>query len=493
MNQANRPPPVQGRWDSPTGPPSPPGGPAQPRLPPARDAAGNTVQYIIHRLCELDTGRAASRQLRARTGGTNTGGSQAAGGIAPIGNNRVYYRVTTRIAGRATPSPTSRPSLPCSPQRVSRGACHDHQHPHHPLRSPCCSLLILAAAAGLAAPTQLANCADLRRLVGRDRAEHPVRPRRLGQHGLGLPARLGRPRGRPPPVEERRLQRPRLQPGSHLSGAEVLRRQRCARHDDLPQPDLGHHHRLDSSVKDDGYGIQSAGRSNLIGNAYYYTTVAGEYCTNQSMKTCVAATAPSATYPVAARLALVPDGRRCRRRDARQRRLPGDADRPQPGATGDADQHPVQLPADAGAARQRPHHQRQQHDLGQQHHRRWPADPLGGNAGDQQPDGARRPTSRAPSTPAASPSVSPCQVVGLPRRRRRRHRDDQRAGRHHRDPGAHPDWNDDADGDRFRSAGEQSRSRREPADGHHPHRHPAGQGGDAQRLRRRHRAPTPRK
>ncbi|HRD87875.1 MAG TPA: PilC/PilY family type IV pilus protein [Accumulibacter sp.] len=57
-----------------------------------------------------------------------------------------------------------------------------------------------------------------------------------------------------------------------------------------------------TSVKDDGYGVQSNGRSNLIGNAYYYTTVAGEYCTNQSMKTCVAATAPSATYPVAARL-----------------------------------------------------------------------------------------------------------------------------------------------------------------------------------------------
>jgi len=57
-----------------------------------------------------------------------------------------------------------------------------------------------------------------------------------------------------------------------------------------------------TSVKDDGYGVQSTGRSSLIGNAYYYTTVAGEYCTNQSMKTCVAATAPSATYPVAARL-----------------------------------------------------------------------------------------------------------------------------------------------------------------------------------------------
>ncbi|MCM8635131.1 MAG: PilC/PilY family type IV pilus protein [Candidatus Accumulibacter sp.] len=57
-----------------------------------------------------------------------------------------------------------------------------------------------------------------------------------------------------------------------------------------------------TSVKDDGYGVQSTARSNLIGIAYYYTTVAGEYCTNQSMKTCVAASAPSATYPVAAKL-----------------------------------------------------------------------------------------------------------------------------------------------------------------------------------------------
>ena len=41
-----------------------------------------------------------------------------------------------------------------------------------------------------------------------------------------------------------------------------------------------------TAVKDDGYGVQSAGISNLIGNAYYFTTVAGEYCNNQSMKNC---------------------------------------------------------------------------------------------------------------------------------------------------------------------------------------------------------------
>ncbi|MCP5249718.1 MAG: hypothetical protein H6942_14475 [Candidatus Accumulibacter sp.] len=57
-----------------------------------------------------------------------------------------------------------------------------------------------------------------------------------------------------------------------------------------------------TSVKDDGYGVQTTGRSNLVGIAYYYTTVAGEYCTNRSMKDCVAASAPTTSYPVAAKL-----------------------------------------------------------------------------------------------------------------------------------------------------------------------------------------------
>jgi Tfp pilus tip-associated adhesin PilY1 len=65
-----------------------------------------------------------------------------------------------------------------------------------------------------------------------------------------------------------------------------------------------------TTVPDDGYGIQnqpprsavSNQASNLVGNAYYYTTLPGEYCTNASMKTCVAASTPSTTYPVAATL-----------------------------------------------------------------------------------------------------------------------------------------------------------------------------------------------
>ncbi|WP_291991963.1 PilC/PilY family type IV pilus protein [Candidatus Accumulibacter sp. ACC003] len=57
-----------------------------------------------------------------------------------------------------------------------------------------------------------------------------------------------------------------------------------------------------TAVKDDGYGVQSTGTNNLVGNAYYFTTVAGEYCTNRSLKTCKALSAPSVDYPIPAYL-----------------------------------------------------------------------------------------------------------------------------------------------------------------------------------------------
>lgn len=57
-----------------------------------------------------------------------------------------------------------------------------------------------------------------------------------------------------------------------------------------------------TAVKNDGYGIQSTSTSPLTGNAFYFTTVAGEYCTNTSLKVCTAASAPDATYPIAAKL-----------------------------------------------------------------------------------------------------------------------------------------------------------------------------------------------
>jgi len=62
------------------------------------DAANNTVEYIIDRLC-ADPGAPHLANCAREPASTNTGGSQSAGGLAPIGNNRVYYRITTRIAG----------------------------------------------------------------------------------------------------------------------------------------------------------------------------------------------------------------------------------------------------------------------------------------------------------------------------------------------------------------------------------------------------------
>jgi type IV pilus assembly protein PilY1 len=57
-----------------------------------------------------------------------------------------------------------------------------------------------------------------------------------------------------------------------------------------------------SSVKNDGYGIQSTGTSNLVGDANFYTFVAGEYCDKPNLKTCVTQSAPSIAYPYPATL-----------------------------------------------------------------------------------------------------------------------------------------------------------------------------------------------
>ena len=63
-----------------------------------QDLAGNTVQYFIHRLCAA-AGAPHLADCVREPASANTGGSQSAGGIAPITNNRVYYRITTRIEG----------------------------------------------------------------------------------------------------------------------------------------------------------------------------------------------------------------------------------------------------------------------------------------------------------------------------------------------------------------------------------------------------------
>jgi Tfp pilus assembly protein PilX len=63
----------------------------------ATDAAGNTVSYVVQRLCDAAGAPFTINCSKPPT--TNTGGSFSAGGIAPITSSQVYYRITTRIAG----------------------------------------------------------------------------------------------------------------------------------------------------------------------------------------------------------------------------------------------------------------------------------------------------------------------------------------------------------------------------------------------------------
>lgn len=60
------------------------------------------------------------------------------------------------------------------------------------------------------------------------------------------------------------------------------------------------------AVKDDAYGIQSTSTSNLMSDPnnppYFFTTVAGEYCTAANLRTCVTASGPSTSYPFPAKL-----------------------------------------------------------------------------------------------------------------------------------------------------------------------------------------------
>lgn len=57
-----------------------------------------------------------------------------------------------------------------------------------------------------------------------------------------------------------------------------------------------------TSVPNDGYGIQSTSNSSLVGNAYFYTFVAGEYCDKPNLRNCVTQSAPSGSYPYPATL-----------------------------------------------------------------------------------------------------------------------------------------------------------------------------------------------
>jgi Tfp pilus assembly protein PilX len=67
------------------------------------DAAGNTISYVIHRLCKnsSQTVNAPSQQCVTLTG-TGSTGSKGAGsyGVAPLsGTLQPYYRITARVKG----------------------------------------------------------------------------------------------------------------------------------------------------------------------------------------------------------------------------------------------------------------------------------------------------------------------------------------------------------------------------------------------------------
>ena len=64
----------------------------------AMDASGMTVAYVIHRMCD-GLGAPHIVNCAKPPTGINVGGSQSAGGVAPISSSQVYYRITTRITG----------------------------------------------------------------------------------------------------------------------------------------------------------------------------------------------------------------------------------------------------------------------------------------------------------------------------------------------------------------------------------------------------------
>lgn len=56
------------------------------------------------------------------------------------------------------------------------------------------------------------------------------------------------------------------------------------------------------AVKNDGYGVQSTGTTNLVNNAYFFTTIAGEYCNSPALTNCTTSTVPTGNYQYAAPL-----------------------------------------------------------------------------------------------------------------------------------------------------------------------------------------------
>ena len=65
----------------------------------AADAAGNTVSYVIHRLCD-NAGPPAHPGCSAPPTDTGVASSSMGGGIVHVaGDKQVYYRITARVTG----------------------------------------------------------------------------------------------------------------------------------------------------------------------------------------------------------------------------------------------------------------------------------------------------------------------------------------------------------------------------------------------------------
>lgn len=67
----------------------------------ATDSAGNTVSYVIHRLCKSigDPVSIGTNCAVSPSAATAAGGSKTAGSVALKYSSQIYYRITTRIDG----------------------------------------------------------------------------------------------------------------------------------------------------------------------------------------------------------------------------------------------------------------------------------------------------------------------------------------------------------------------------------------------------------
>lgn len=65
----------------------------------AQDSAGNTVQYVIHRLCNATGAPVYPGCSSSPTDASSEGNSKGSGVVALKAPRQVYYRITARVAG----------------------------------------------------------------------------------------------------------------------------------------------------------------------------------------------------------------------------------------------------------------------------------------------------------------------------------------------------------------------------------------------------------